>query len=66
MIEIRLNEIEAICQEEGNYINHLKNDIAKKERYLKDIQLIKLFESKSRIPDEILTKIYQAAENHIF
>jgi hypothetical protein len=55
MIEIRLNEIEALCQEEGKYMNHLKNEIAKKERYLKDIQLIKLFESKFRIPDEILS-----------
>ncbi|MCK4233299.1 hypothetical protein KAX75_02655 [candidate division WOR-3 bacterium] len=54
MYNILLRQIEAICQEEGNYITQLRNEIANKERYLKDIQLIKLFENKFRIPDDIL------------
>jgi len=53
MFDILLRQIENICEEEGNYISQLKREISNQDDYLRDIQLIKLFESNFRIPEEL-------------
>jgi hypothetical protein len=54
MFTVSLKQLENICHEEGKYISQLRQDIANQSIYLKDIQLIKLFESGLRIPDELM------------
>jgi hypothetical protein len=54
MFTVSLKQLENICHEEGKYISFLRQDIANQSDYLKDIQLIKLFETGFRIPDDIL------------
>lgn len=66
MFNILLKQLESICEEEGNYINQLKKEIANQEGYLKDIYLIKLIKSKLSIPDEILKLLVKQGNQFFF
>jgi len=57
MFDISLKQIEAICEEEGNYINQLKNDIANQKNYLKDTHLIQSFKKYLNFPESILSSL---------
>ncbi|TET17666.1 MAG: hypothetical protein E3J78_07310 [Candidatus Cloacimonadota bacterium] len=59
MFGILLKQLETICHEQGHYIQQLRDGIANRPGYLKDIQLIRKFESSFRIPDEILYLLNQ-------
>jgi hypothetical protein len=54
MPELNLKQIESICEEEGNYIEHLKQEVAHRDDFIDDVNLIKKFRSELSIPDNIL------------